>query len=118
MLVRREAIERMGLLCEDYIMYMDDIDWCFRAKKAGWKIYYVPLMKVMHYGGVGGSQLNVYKNIYYFYHSAYLFYKRYLAPQYNFLINFLYYVGISFAFLFKIITNLFRKEKIIGSKKG
>jgi len=117
MIVRNETIKEIGLMCEDYIMYMDDIDWCYRAKKAGWKVYYVPLMKVMHYGGVGGSQLHVYKNIYYFYHSAYLFYKRYLASQYNFVINFVYYVGLLLAFVLKIVINLFRKEKIIGSKK-
>ena len=117
MIVRREVIEKVGLMCEDYIMYWDDTDWCFRIKKNGWNIYYVPLTKIIHYGGVGGTQINVLKNLWYFHRGACLFYKKYLSSDYFFLINFLYYTGVWFAFCLKLLSNLFRKEKIIGSKK-
>jgi len=117
MMVRKETIEKIGLMCEDYIMYWDDVDWCFRIKQAGWKIYYIPLTKITHYGGAGGAQLHAFKNLWYFHRGACLFYKRYLAHQYFFLINFLYYSGVWFAFGLKVLFNLFRKEKVIGSKK-
>jgi len=117
MIVRRELLEKVGLMCEDYIMYWEDIDWCFRIKKAGWKIYYIPLTKIVHYGGAGGAQLHAFKNLWYFHRGACLFYRRYFAPNYFFLINFLYYSGVWFAFGLKLLFNLFRREKIIGSKK-
>ena len=117
MMVRKETIEKVSLMCEDYIMYWDDLDWCYRIKKAGWKVYFVPLVKIIHYGGAGGVQLHALKNLWYFHRGAYLFYKRYLVSQHSFLINFLYYSGVWFAFCFKLLSNLFRKEKIIGSKK-
>jgi hypothetical protein len=117
MMVRKETIEKVGLMCEDYIMYWDDVDWCFRIKKAGWKIYYVPFTKMIHYGGAGGAQLHAFKNLWYFHRGACLFYKRYLAPKYFFLVNFPYYSGVWLAFGLKLLFNLFRKEKIIGSKK-
>jgi len=117
MIVRKSILEKVGLMNEDYIMYWDDTDWCFRIKKAGWKIYYVPLAKIIHYGGAGGVQLHAFKNLWYFHRGAYLFYKRYLAPSYLFLTNFLYYSGVWFIFILKLLSNLFRKEKIIGSKK-
>ncbi|HER43697.1 MAG TPA: glycosyltransferase family 2 protein, partial [Candidatus Eisenbacteria bacterium] len=40
MLVRREAIERVGLLDERFFLYFEDLDWCYRTQKAGWKLYY------------------------------------------------------------------------------
>jgi len=117
LMVRREILGKVGLMCEDYVMYWDDTDWCFRIKKAGWKVYFVPLVKIIHYGGAGGVQLHALKNLWYFHRGAYLFYKRYLVSQHSFLINFLYYSGVWFAFSLKLLFNLFRREKIIGSKK-
>ena len=40
MLVRREALEQVGLLDEGYWLYMDDLDWCYRFKQEGWKVWY------------------------------------------------------------------------------
>jgi GT2 family glycosyltransferase len=117
MIVKKEAIDKIGPMSEDYVMYWEDVDWCFRIRAGGWKIYYVPLARITHYGGASGSQLRVFKNLWYFHWGACLFYRRYLAHRYFFAINFLYYGGVWFAFALKILSNLFRKEKIIGSKK-
>lgn len=48
MLFRKEVVNKIGFFDEDYFFYMDDPDWCFRAKKAGFKIVYVPTAKVWH----------------------------------------------------------------------
>jgi GT2 family glycosyltransferase len=48
MLVRREAMEQVGLMAEDYFMYSEDTDWCWRFYTAGWKILYSPAPKFMH----------------------------------------------------------------------
>lgn len=117
MMIRKSILEEVGLMCEDYVMYGEDIDWCFRIKRTGWKIYYVPLTRIIHYGGAGGAQLHAFKNLWYFHRGACLFYKRYLAKNYFFLVNLLYYSGVWFAFGLKLLFNLFRREKIIGSKK-
>jgi len=49
LLVRREVIEQVGLLDEKYPLYVEDADWCYRIKKAGWKIYYLPDAKIIHH---------------------------------------------------------------------
>ncbi len=116
-LIRKKTLEEVGLICEDYIMYWDDTDLCFRIKKEGWKIYYLPLTKIIHYGGAGGTQIHAFKNLWYFHRGACLFYKKYLSSNYFFLINFLYYSGVWFAFCLKLLSNLFKKEKTIGSRK-
>jgi GT2 family glycosyltransferase len=51
MMLRREVYERIGGLDEDYFMYGEDLDWCYRVQRAGWKICYVHTTKIIHYGG-------------------------------------------------------------------
>jgi N-acetylglucosaminyl-diphospho-decaprenol L-rhamnosyltransferase len=48
MQVRREAILDAGLLDETFFMYGEDLDWAFRIKKAGWKVFYHPQVVVRH----------------------------------------------------------------------
>jgi GT2 family glycosyltransferase len=117
MVVKREVIEKVGMMDEDYYLYGDDLDWCYRIKSAGWKVVYFPETKIIHYGGKGGTGKKPYFNIYHFYRSALIFYRKHLARQYFFLINWLVYLGIFLRFLMVIIINFFKKEKNIGSKK-
>jgi GT2 family glycosyltransferase len=55
MLVRREAGEEAGWWDEDFFWYGDDLDFCFRLKEKGWKIYFVPEFEILHYKGVSGG---------------------------------------------------------------
>lgn len=48
MQVRREAIEAAGLLDETFFMYGEDLDWAYRIKTAGWKVFYYPSVIVKH----------------------------------------------------------------------
>lgn len=48
LLVKKEVIDKIGLLSEDYFLYYEDADWCLRAKKAGWHIIFVPAAKIFH----------------------------------------------------------------------
>ncbi len=48
MQVRREAIDKVGLLDSTFFMYGEDLDWAFRIKAAGWKVYYYPEVTVLH----------------------------------------------------------------------
>jgi GT2 family glycosyltransferase len=58
MLVRREAIEQAGLLDEIFWMYGEDLDWAFRIKQCGWKVYYYPPVVVQHVKRAASSQDN------------------------------------------------------------
>ena len=51
LMVRKEAIEEVGLLDENYFMYVEEVDWCYRLRKAGWKVYYLPEAQIVHWGG-------------------------------------------------------------------
>jgi O-antigen biosynthesis protein len=51
MMVRKETLEKVGLLDEDYFMYGEDIDWSYRITKAGYKNYYFADTTIIHYKG-------------------------------------------------------------------
>lgn len=54
MIVRRRVLEEVGGFDEDYFMYGEDLDWCYRMRRAGWRIYYVPATQIIHFGGASG----------------------------------------------------------------
>jgi hypothetical protein len=58
MLVRREVIEQIGMLDEQFFIYCEEVDWQLRMKKAGWKAYFFPDAKIIHYWGASTRQRN------------------------------------------------------------
>lgn len=56
LMVRREAIEAVGLLDEGYFMYAEEVDWCWRMQRAGWPLWCVPSAQVIHHGGASARQ--------------------------------------------------------------
>ena len=56
LMVRREAIEAVGLLDEGYFMYAEEVDWCWRMQRAGWPLYCVPTARMVHHGGASACQ--------------------------------------------------------------
>ncbi len=56
MLTRRAVIAQVGLLDERYFMYSEEIDWCWRIRRAHWAIWQVPQAHVVHVGGAATGQ--------------------------------------------------------------
>lgn len=59
MMVRKEVIDKIGKLDDKYFMYFEEIEWCYRIKKAGWKITFTPAAKVIHLGQKSSSTSSV-----------------------------------------------------------
>jgi len=51
MLVRRKAIEQVGVMDERFFMYCEETDWCYRFRKNGWKVMFAPVGQIIHLGG-------------------------------------------------------------------
>jgi GT2 family glycosyltransferase len=51
LVLRRQALDQVGLFDEDYFMYTEEVDLCFRLRKGGWLLFWVPHAVVLHYGG-------------------------------------------------------------------
>lgn len=56
LLVRAEVIRQIGLLDESFFMYGEETDWCYRARRAGWKLLFTPEARIVHLGGASSRQ--------------------------------------------------------------
>ena len=117
MLIRRQVIDQIGLLDERFFAYQEDADFCFRAKEAGWQVYYYPQAQIVHYAGQGGSRISPFRSIIEWHKSYFLYYRKNLASRYFFLFNWFYYIVMVLKLALALLTNAFRKEKYAGSKK-
>lgn len=92
MLVRAEAIHQVGLLDEAFFMYGEDLDWAYRIRKAGWKIYYNPQVMVLHIKGASAKHSR--RARYEFYRAMDIFYRKHYAATTSFWLHWLIIAGI------------------------
>jgi GT2 family glycosyltransferase len=72
MMVRREAIDRVGGMDETFFMFNEDVDWCRRMKLAGWAVSYVPAAEIVHH--IGASRRRVAPRVIYARHRGMIHY--------------------------------------------
>ncbi|MBC8172193.1 MAG: glycosyltransferase family 2 protein [Anaerolineae bacterium] len=65
LMARREVYEQIGGLDPLYIMFYEELDWCKRAKDAGWRVVYVGTAQITHHGGKSTDQVTANKHIYF-----------------------------------------------------
>ncbi len=106
LLTRKQVLNKIGWWDEDYFFYGEDIDLCFRAKKAGWKIVYNPIVKIIHYKGAASgikkstqkitkaTRESREKALRASVNAMKIFYDKNLKGQYPTVINILVYAGI------------------------
>lgn len=115
MMVRKSAIDIIGLLDEDIFMFGEDIDWCWRLKQNGWRVRYYPEAVVYHYHGASsrfrrvGATVNLHKGME-------VFYRKHLACKYPFVFNMLVYSAIWLrASVFIVLSML---QRLLPEKKA
>ncbi len=74
--VRREVYEQLGGFDESFFMYSEELDWCYRIKRAGWRIVYLPAAQVTHYEGQSSEQVVAQRDIH-FHSSKIRFFRKY-----------------------------------------
>nr|WP_262907940.1 glycosyltransferase family 2 protein [Hymenobacter sp. 15J16-1T3B] len=80
MLMRKAALDQVGLLDEDYFMYGEDIDLSYRLTQGGWKNYYYPGTRIIHYKGESTKRTSV-NYVFVFYRAMVIFARKHFAPQ-------------------------------------
>ena len=79
MLLRKAALDAVGLLDEDYFMYGEDIDLSYRLTQGGWKNYYYPGARIIHYKGESTKRTSV-NFVFVFYRAMVIFARKHFAP--------------------------------------
>jgi hypothetical protein len=116
LMIRGETLQRIGLMDKQLFMYSDDIDWCFRARVAGWKVFYYPRSVVIHYKSASNRK-RPFRMIYWWYRSTWIVYRKSLAPRYNRLTNGTVFLGMHFMLGVSLLRNLLRASKMLPSRK-
>src|SRR4051795_93431 len=95
MLLRRRALDEVGLFDEGYWMYMEDLDLCYRFAQAGWKTWYEASVSAEHVKGGTSGPLRSPRLTYHFHYGMLRFYRAHYAPQSSKLLNGVIYAGIA-----------------------
>ncbi|OGC42449.1 hypothetical protein A2Y85_04385 [candidate division WOR-3 bacterium RBG_13_43_14] len=90
---RRQVLESINYFDEDYFMYGEDVDLCYRISKAGWKIYYTPSTKAIHYKGES-TKKGEFSFVSNFYTAMLIFTNKHFRDKYSFLLRSLLRLGI------------------------
>ncbi len=82
-----------GLFDEDFFMYGEDLDWCFRFRRAGWKVYYTPDTQIIHFKGESTKQGEA-RYIKLFYGAMSRFVEKHFQTKYSWLFSAFLHLGI------------------------
>lgn len=110
MLVRKSVLDKIGLLDEDYFMYGEDIDLSYRITKAGFKNYYFPETRIIHYKGESTKKSTV-NYVLVFYRAMVIFAKKHFAKNnaviFTLLINLAIYLRAAAAIISRFLERIF-----------
>ncbi len=106
MLMRKETLDKVGLLDETFFMYGEDIDLSYRIIKGGYKNYYFPETRIIHYKGESTKKSSV-NYVFVFYRAMVIFAEKHFsqkhAKTFSFLINFAIYLRAGMAIMARFI---------------
>jgi GT2 family glycosyltransferase len=108
MLIRRSALDEVGLFDEGYWMYMEDLDLCYRFAEADWVTWYEPSVTVIHVKAGSSGPVRSPKLNYAFHYGMFRFYREYYAPTRSRLVSYAVYTGIAVKLVISIARNALR----------
>ncbi|MFN5629028.1 MAG: glycosyltransferase family 2 protein [Bacteroidota bacterium] len=107
MLIRKKVLDEIGLLDETFFMYGEDIDLSYRITKAGYKNYYFPETKIIHYKGESTKKSSV-NYVFIFYRAMIIFAEKHFsqknAKTFSALINLAIYLRATLAIFYRFIS--------------
>jgi len=115
MIVRSSAVKKVGLFDENFFFYGEDLDWCFRFKEAGYKIFYTPITKIIHYKGASSgikkssshltkaTRLSKEKVIRESTRAMRLFYRKHFSDKYSVIVTLLVLTAVTFVEYWRLL---------------
>jgi GT2 family glycosyltransferase len=109
LMARRQVWNDIGPLDEDYFGFGEDLDWCARAKRAGWEVWYYPGSCVIHLKGQGGVHAKPYHKVWGIHQAMRIFYFKNLKANYPWVVTGLVYGAIWISFVLSGTMVLLRR---------
>ena len=101
MVIRREALDQVGGFDERFFLYWEDTDLCIRAKKAGWRVVYYPISKIIHAGGKSSSTKPM-TSIFHFHFSCYKLFEKHAKMHIKPIVPFAF-LGLTLRYFFVLM---------------
>ncbi len=111
MLMRRETLDKVGLLDETFFMYGEDIDLSYRITQGGYKNYYFPETRIIHYKGESTKKTSV-NYVLVFYKAMEIFAKKHFGQKRAFWFSFFINLAIYFKAFLALVSQFFHKIAI------
>ena len=114
LLIRKKVIDQIGFMDESFFLFYNDVDFCYRIKQAGWKIYFYPEAKIFHSKGASTGQVKV-KKIILSHWGHFLYLKKYHGSGLKAILLLPFGLGLYISSLMRIIFSFL--PKISPTKK-
>ncbi|MCR5014765.1 MAG: glycosyltransferase family 2 protein, partial [Bacteroidales bacterium] len=111
MMMRRETLDKVGLLDETFFMYGEDIDLSYRITQGGYKNYYFPETRIIHYKGESTKKTSV-NYVFVFYKAMEIFAKKHFGQKRAFWFSFFINMAIYFKAFLALVNQFFHKIAI------
>jgi GT2 family glycosyltransferase len=108
MLMRKSVLEKTGYLDETFFMYGEDIDLSWRIIQAGYKNYYFPQTRIIHYKGESTKKSSI-NYVFVFYNAMIIFAKKHFSKQNARIFSFLIHLAIYFRAFLAILNRFFKR---------
>ena len=93
MMVRRQVVEQVGDMDEQFFIYCEEVDWAMRIKRAGWDVYCVPVAEVVHYVGQSTRQFRD-EMFVALWRSRFRLFAKHYGPSYNWAVRRIVRLGL------------------------
>jgi len=110
-LVRMETYRDVGPMSEDYFLYSEENDWCWRMKQKRWQIYYIPSASIVHLGGQSTEKAGDLTSAYHFYLSRCKFFEKHKPKATRIILKSLHILFFAWLIVIKSIVGALRKSK-------
>ena len=113
LLLRRTALDRVGLFDEDFFMYGEDLDLCYRLKHAGWRVMYQPGAVILHHKGQSARK-DSYRMIREFHRSMATFFRKHYRSATPTPVAWVIFAGIWIRCAGQLALNAIRRDKRVS----
>jgi GT2 family glycosyltransferase len=114
LMARREVWQEIGRLDEDIFGFGEDVEWCVRAGKAGWEVWYQPESVIVHLKGRGGVHSRPFHKAWGLHQAMWVFYRKHLKRGYPWPVTFLIWMGVATSLVVSSLAIPLRRLLALG----
>lgn len=101
----KSLVKRIGMFDEGYFLMGEDLDYCFRAKQAGFSVWYIPAAEMLHHHGASRKTRPL-RSIYYGHYAMLRYFRKFIRNDYSMTARWMIYAGITGRFLAQCMISL------------